>query len=136
MSRINEVLNLTTDEQRIAWYWSLTDQERDELSDDFVAMETKLLAVWKAVEVSVQVLVENMQPFLKSLAEIGEALSAAFANYASSSSYYASRQYTCRDGEERCKAAASVDEVGVYKRCTLPKGHQGSHLTSNDMEFE
>lgn len=134
MSRIAEVLNLKTDEQRIAWYWSLTDQERDELSDDFVAMETKLLAVWKAVEVSVQALVENMQPFLKSLAEVGEALSAAFANYASSSSYYASRQYTCRDGEERCNIRLVVSANNA-KRCTLPKGHQGKHITPDDVEF-
>jgi hypothetical protein len=46
------------------------------------------------------------------------------------SDYYNSRQYTCRDGEERCMV------TGPAGRCTLPKGHQGKHWSSNDVEFD
>jgi len=49
------------------------------------------------------------------------------------SSYYTSRQYTCHDGEERCSARLTSYLNPI--RCTLPKEHQGKHLTSNDVEF-
>ena len=82
MSRIDEVLLLKTDEERIAWYWSLTEEERDEISNEMVAMETKLLAVWKTIEPSTAFFVERMGAFFESLTEIGLALEEAFNEYA------------------------------------------------------
>ena len=38
MSRINEVVKLKTDEERIAWWQSLTDDEREEIAIEFIVV--------------------------------------------------------------------------------------------------
>jgi len=79
---------------------------------------------------------EPQYTFEQGLAKMfGKMLEERKTETQNNSDYYNSRQYTCRDDEERCKVKFPVSH-GTAMRCTLPKGHQGKHLTPNDIEFD
>jgi len=65
---------------------------------------------------------------IKELLEDGDYIRERLAG----STYYTSRQYTCRDGEQRC---VMQYKHGPVQRCTLPDGHPGPHLTVLDKVF-